>query len=152
MGLRSRSSVPATAGDRSSADPGHTWVVLSTASGPTLWRHNVLMFGSTASLWGWRTSWLGCAGHFSWFPSCTSWMTLVRTSLRQRLPLRSRRPRQLAVRWASNSKNKALPPAKPQQLLGVSLSLESDKAIVECSDERRQRLTPCCCKFCLMTS
>ncbi|CAE7156089.1 unnamed protein product, partial [Symbiodinium necroappetens] len=32
-------------------DPDHTWVILPTPHGITLWRHTVLMFGSVASVW-----------------------------------------------------------------------------------------------------
>ena len=32
-------------------DPGVTWVILFTPSGPTLWRHRALLFGSVASVW-----------------------------------------------------------------------------------------------------
>ena len=32
-------------------EPNHTWVVLPTPEGVTLWRHTVLMFGSVASVW-----------------------------------------------------------------------------------------------------
>ncbi|CAE7826193.1 kanC [Symbiodinium sp. CCMP2592] len=32
-------------------DPSHTYVVLATPEGVTLWRHTVLMFGSVASVW-----------------------------------------------------------------------------------------------------
>ena len=48
------------------ADPNHTFVILQTPSGPTLWRHNVLMFGSTASVW----SYCRVADFMAWLMRC----------------------------------------------------------------------------------
>jgi len=35
-------------------DPCHTYMVLLTPQGPTIWRHNVLLFGAAASVWGYN--------------------------------------------------------------------------------------------------
>jgi hypothetical protein len=35
-------------------EPWQAWVILMTPHGPTLWRHNVLLFGSVGSVWGYN--------------------------------------------------------------------------------------------------
>ena len=35
-------------------DPENAYVLLHTPQGPTLWSHNVLLFGSSASVWGYN--------------------------------------------------------------------------------------------------
>ena len=42
-------------------DPSEAWMILFTKAGPTLWRRNALLFGSTASVWAYgRTADLLC--------------------------------------------------------------------------------------------
>ena len=47
-------------------NPCHTYVILNTPQGPTLWRHNVLMFGSAASVW----SYCRVADFMCWLVRC----------------------------------------------------------------------------------
>ena len=35
-------------------NPSHAYMLLLTPAGPTLWRHNVLLFGAVASVWGYN--------------------------------------------------------------------------------------------------
>ena len=42
--------------------PEESWVILFTPCGPTLWRHNALLFGSTASVW----AYCRCADLLCW--------------------------------------------------------------------------------------
>ena len=60
--------------------PQRAYVLLHTPEGPTLWSHNVLLFGSSVSVWGYNrfgTPWSLCRGLSSSAPPCTTSMTMA---------------------------------------------------------------------------
>ncbi|CAE7699540.1 unnamed protein product, partial [Symbiodinium sp. KB8] len=125
-------------------EPSDTWVILSTPAGPTLWRHNVLMFGSTASVW----SYCRVADLMAWLCRALLLVPLLHfvddfgsNETKATAPSAFSETQSTCKVLGLKFKDvKAQPPAKTQKLFGVSLTLEHDKAVVECTDERRQRL------------
>ncbi|CAE7206135.1 unnamed protein product [Symbiodinium natans] len=126
------------------SEPNHTWVILSTPSGPTLWKHNVLMFGSTASVW----SYCRIADLLAWLSRALLLVPLLHFvddfgSDEPADTVISAYEETLATCRALGFKfkeAKAQPPAKRHKLLGVSAAFENDRAVIECADDRRQRL------------
>ncbi|CAE7836892.1 unnamed protein product [Symbiodinium sp. CCMP2592] len=125
-------------------DPSHTFVVLNTPQGPTLWKHNVLLFGSTASVWGYCR----VADLMTWMPRCM----LLSPNLHfvddfgsvetQRLAHSCFRTTQtlcaaLGLKFKDSKKQ---PPAQQHQLQGVSLSLGDLEATVAITPERARRI------------
>ena len=126
------------------AEPNVTWVILHTPSGPTLWKRNVLMFGSTASVW----SYCRVADLMAWLSRALLLVPLLHfvddfgsnepeDTVASAFEETQAMGRALGVKFKVS---KAQPPARQRKLLGVSLCLEHDRAVVECTEERRQRL------------
>ncbi|CAE7232002.1 DNMT3A [Symbiodinium sp. CCMP2456] len=125
-------------------DPDHTWVVLPTPHGITLWRHTVLMFGSVASVWSYcrvadLMSWLcrAClltpALHFvDDFGSCED-DKLAHSSFEYS----KRLCRALGF---SFKQSKEQPPDHSQVIQGVDISVHADYVMVQGTSSRRQRL------------
>ena len=126
------------------ANPDHTFVILNTPSGPTLWRHNVLMFGSTASVRGYCR----VADLMSWLDRCLLLIPMLHfvddfggvdsSNLAQSAFECSQR-----VCGALGLKfklSKAQPPTRAHKLQGVYLQLGETEATVAMTPERAQRL------------
>ncbi|CAE7200466.1 unnamed protein product [Symbiodinium microadriaticum] len=125
-------------------DPDHTWVILPTPHGITLWRHTVLMFGSVASVWAYcriadLMSWLcrAClltpALHFvDDFGSCED-AELATSSFE----CSKRLCRALGF---SFKQSKEQPPHTTQVIQGVEISVHDDFVKVAGTAARRQRL------------
>ncbi|CAE7617397.1 Dnmt3a, partial [Symbiodinium sp. CCMP2456] len=125
-------------------DPDHTWVVLPTPHGITLWRHTVLMFGSVASVWSYcrvadLMSWLcrAClltpALHFvDDFGSCED-DKLAHSSFEYSKRL-------CRAIGFSFKQSKEQPPDRSQVIQGVDISVHADYVMVQGTSSRRQRL------------
>ena len=125
------------------ANPDHAFVILNTPSGPTLWRHNVLMFGSAASVWGYCR----VADLMSWLDRCLLLIPMLHfvddfggvdsSNLAQSAFECSQR-----VCGALGLKfklSKAQPPKRAHKLQGVYLQLGETEATVAMTPERAQR-------------
>ena len=125
-------------------EPEHTYVILQTPYGPTLWRHTVLMFGSTASVWSYcrvadLMTWLSRSLllvpllHFvDDFGSCETEIT-ANSAFQCTQDVCS----QLGVKF---KESKAQPPAQRHVIQGVELELSHDLAQIKCTPERRTRM------------
>ena len=126
------------------ANPEDTYVILNTPSGPTLWRHNVLMFGGTASVWSYYRvadlmAWLNrCmllvpALHFvDDFGSCEP-VDTVDSAFEESQEL----CRALGLKF---KETKAQPPNIEHVMQGVLISLRSDEAVLSCTKSRKDRV------------
>ena len=125
-------------------EPEHTYVILQTPYGPTLWRHTVLMFGSTASVWSYcrvadLMTWLSRSLllvpllHFvDDFGSCETEIT-ANSAFQCTQDVCSH----LGVKF---KESKAQPPAQRHVIQGVELELSHDLAQIKCTPERRTRM------------
>ncbi|CAE7864907.1 DNMT3A, partial [Symbiodinium necroappetens] len=125
-------------------DPDHTWVILPTPHGITLWRHTVLMFGSVASVWAYcriadLMSWLcrAClltpALHFvDDFGSCED-ADLASSAFECSKRL-------CKALGFSFKQSKEQPPHTTQVIQGVEISVHDSFVKVSGTAARRQRL------------
>ena len=115
-------------------EPGHTFVILETPAGPTLWKHNVLLFGSAASVW----SYCRVAEFMTWLTRCL----LLSPSLHFVDDFGASETSDLALSGFDSMKitcgcvdlrfkeSKEQPPARDQVIQGVLLSLQEKQAEV----------------------
>ena len=125
--------------------PEEAYMLLQTISGPTLWRHRVLPFGSSASVW-----------HFGRLTDAMTW--LVRTLLHICMlhyvddlgGIQDSRDSHSAFSAFSEfcdllgyrlKSSKAQPPSTRQKLLGVILEIMDDEIRVRAEPNRVQKLT-----------
>ena len=126
------------------AEPEHTYVILNTPSGPTLWRHNVLMFGSTASVW----SYCRVADLMAWINRC---MLLVpalhfvddfgscepEDTAQSAFETSQQLCRALGLKF---KESKAQPPEPEHVIQGVKISVHSEEAVLSCTQVRKDRM------------
>ena len=129
------------------ANPEDTYVIMNTPSGPTLWRHNVHMFGGTASVcsycrvadlmaWLNRCVLLVPALHFvDDFGSCEPVDTVDSAFEESQKLCRALGPLGLKFK-----ETKAQPPNIERVMQGVLISLRSDEAVLSCTKSRKDRV------------
>ena len=125
-------------------EPNHTWVVLPTPEGVTLWRHTVLMFGSVASVW----SYCRIADLMGWlcraclFTPALHFVDDFGSAEDDNLALSSfdssRRLCQ-ALGFAFK-KSKEQPPDSTQTIQGVTIAVADKEVTVRGTEDRRRRL------------
>ena len=125
-------------------EPEHTYVILMTPYGPILWRHTVLMFGSTASVW----SYCRVADLMTWLPRALVLVPLLHfvddfgsceTSDTAESAFQSTQDicENLGVKFKDSKKQ---PPARSHVMQGVLLELGDGVAQVKCAPARSARV------------
>ena len=125
-------------------EPNHTYVILNTPQGPSLWRHNVLLFGSTASVW----SYCRVADFMTWLNRCALLLPMlhfvddfgsVETDDLAESGFES--TQQLGGALGLKFKDsKEQPPARQHKLQGVTVTLADDEATVAMPEVRAERI------------